>query len=129
MRNFTANCSSRAEHCSPSVVLTVLIGSRRAAGADGQLCRSGSKAYSYTMPVSTDAAAIKGPMALGGSCPKGATLGGSCKFSCKDARSKERVMTTESRLVTAPPQDWTKVRKNAHGLSLYRGALWGLSPL
>lgn len=76
-------------------------------GADGQLCASGSKAFSYTMPISASTATLKGPIGLAGSCPKSITLGGSCKLVCKDARNTERVMLTEARLVSAPPQDWT----------------------
>lgn len=61
------------------------------------------------MPVSTDSNGIKGPIALGGSCPKGTTMGGSCKFACKDPSHAAHVLTSETRLVTSPPQDWSKV--------------------
>lgn len=61
------------------------------------------------MPVSADTETLKGPIGLAGSCPKSATLGGSCKFVCEDARNAERVMTTEARIVSAPAQDWAAV--------------------
>lgn len=59
------------------------------------------------MPIRASTATLKGPIGLAGSCPKSITLGGSCKFVCKDARNTERVMMTEARLVSAPAQDWT----------------------
>jgi hypothetical protein len=60
------------------------------------------------MPIRASTATLKGPIGLAGSCPKSITLGGSCKFACKDARNTERVMVTEARLVSAPAQDWAK---------------------
>lgn len=88
----------------PSEAYVILV-----AGADGQLCASGSKAFSYTLPISAATATLKGPIGLAGSCPKSITLGGSCKVLCKDPRNTERVMLTETRLVSAPAQDWSSV--------------------
>lgn len=76
---------------------------------DGQMCAQGTRAYSYTLPISTEAAAIKGPLGLSGSCPRSTTLGGSCKVTCKDTRNVDRILISETRLVSSPPQEWANV--------------------
>jgi hypothetical protein len=79
------------------------------AGISGQLCASGTKAYSYTLPMNMDGASVKGPLGLSGSCPRSTTLGGSCKMTCKDPRNANRIIASETRLVSSPPQEWANV--------------------
>lgn len=80
------------------------------AGVDGRFCVSGAKAYSYTLPVNAAATSVQRFVALGTSCPKSMTLGGSCKYVCKDAGNAQRVLLSETRQVALAPQDHSTTR-------------------